>query len=290
MKAATVQMAKDGDRAQAGGFRAPGLFWHFLKEQVKRPFYAVYQRRLIAKSRSWKLPHHIGIIMDGNRRYARQSGLLDVNEGHARGAEKLQEVLRWCCEFDIPVVTVWGLSLDNFNRDAAEVKGLLDLFESKFRELVHHEDVHHHQIKVRYIGNHERLPGSLQKAILAAEEATAHYDKLILNIAVAYSGREEITKAFQNYLLDQVGKGRPFEDVTKNLASTAIEPYLYTAGQPEPDLIIRTSGELRLGGFLMWQSAYSEYYFCNAYWPAFRKIDFLRALRSYSQRQCRMGK
>ena len=290
MKAATVQMAKDADQARAGGLRAPGLLWHLFKEQVKRPFYAVYQRRLIAKARSWKLPHHIGIIMDGNRRYARQSGLLNVNEGHALGAEKLQDVLLWCCEFDIPVVTVWGLSLDNFNREASEIKGLLDLFETKFRELVHDEDVHRHQVKIRYIGDRERLPGCLQKAVLAAEEATAHYDRLILNIAVAYSGREEITKAFRSYLLDQAGQGRAFEDVTKNLNSTAIEPYLYTAGLPEPDLIIRTSGELRLGDFLMWQSAYSEYYFCNTYWPVFRKIDFLRALRSYSQRKCRMGK
>ncbi len=149
MKAATVQMVKDADQVQAGGLRAPSLLWHLFKELVKRPFYAVYQRRLIAKARSWKLPHHIGIIMDGNRRYARQSGLLNVNEGHALGAEKLQEVLLWCCEFDSPVVTVWGLSLDNFNRDASEVKGLLDLFETKFLELVHHEDVHRHQIKVR---------------------------------------------------------------------------------------------------------------------------------------------
>ncbi len=290
MKAATVQIAKDADRPQAGGVRAAGLLWYLFKEQVKRPFYAVYQRRLIAKVCSWTLPHHIGIIMDGNRRYARQSGLFSVNEGHARGAEKLREVLRWCYEFDIPVVTVWGLSLDNFNRDASELKGLLDLFETKFRELVHHEDVHHYQVKVRYIGNRERLPGGLQKAVLAAEEATAHYDRFVLNIAVAYSGREEITDAFRNYLLDQVGQGRTFEDATKNLDPTVIEPYLYTAGLPEPDLIIRTSGEVRLGGFLLWQSAYSEYYFCDTYWPVFRKIDFLRALRSYSQRQRRMGK
>lgn len=290
MKVATSQIAKDADQAQAGGLRAPGLLWRLFKEQVKRPFYAVYQRRLTAKVRSWTLPHHIGFIMDGNRRYARQSGHLDVNAGHVRGAEKLLEVMRWCYEFDIPVVTVWGLSLDNFNRDASEVKGLLDLFETKFRELVHHEDVHHYQVKIRYIGSRERLPEGLQKAILAAEEATAHYHRFVLNIALAYNGREEITEAFRNYLLDQIGQGRAFEDVTKNLDCTVIEPYLYTAGLPEPDLIIRTSGEVRLGGFLMWQSAYSEYYFCNTYWPMFRKIDFLRALRSYSQRQCRMGK
>ena len=250
----------------------------------------IYQRRLTAKAGSWALPHHIGIIMDGNRRYARQSGLLDVNEGHARGAEKLHEVLRWCYEFNISVVTVWGLSLDNLHRDAMEVKGLLDLLERKFRELARNEDVHHHQVKVRYIGKREQLPEDLKNAVLAAEEATAHYTRFVLNIAVAYGGREEITEAFRNYLLDQARRGRSIEDVTKDFDSDAIKSYLYTAGLPEPDLIIRTSGETRLSGFLLWQSAYSEYYFCDTYWPIFRKIDFLRALRSYSQRQRRMGK
>ena len=290
MKTATAQAAKDADQIPGAGLGIPRLLWLFFKEQIKRPFYAVYQRRLMAKARSWTLPHHIGIIMDGNRRYARRCGLLDVHEGHILGAEKLLEVLRWCYEFDISVVTVWGFSLDNFNRETSEVKGLLELIETKFLELVHNEDVHHYRVKVRYIGNRDRLSTDMQNAVRVAEEATAHYDRFVLNIAVAYGGREEITEAFRNYLLDQAEQGRAFEEVAKNLDTTAIKPYLYTAGLPEPDLIIRTSGETRLSGFLLWQSAYSEYYFCDTYWPVFRKIDFLRALRSYSQRHRTMGK
>lgn len=290
MKAVETQAVNESDRTRLKNPRILRLFWLFLKEQVKRPFYALYEHRLSTKVSAWTLPRHVGIIMDGNRRFARHSGLLNVNEGHLLGAEKLLEVLRWCYDCEISVVTVWGLSLDNFNRDAAELTGLLELIETKFKELVHNEDVHRYQVRIRYIGNREVLSESLGKAVRAAEEATAHYDKFVLNIAVAYGGREEITEAFRSYLTDQYEQGRSFEEITNNLNCSAITSYLYTAGLPEPDLIIRTSGETRLSGFLLWQSAYSEYYFCDTYWPVFRKIDFLRALRSYSQRQRRMGR
>ncbi len=266
------------------------ILWRYLKDLIKQPFYVMYRRRLNASVYTWKLPRHIGIIMDGNRRYARQSGLNRIVDGHALGAEKLREVLNWCYEFEIPIVTVWSFSLDNFHRDSSEVEGLLGLFEAKTWELVQHEDVHRNQVKVRYIGKVDRLPESLQEAIHAAEAATAHYDKNALNIAIAYGGREEITDAFSRYLLDQSRMGRTLEDVLARLDPGALESYLYTSGIPEPDLIIRTSGEVRLSGFLLWQSAYSEYYFCDTYWPAFRKIDFLRALRSYDQRQRRFGR
>jgi short-chain Z-isoprenyl diphosphate synthase len=240
--------------------------------------------------KEWDLPHHIGVIMDGNRRFARLTGLGNASLGHQRGAAKLQEVLSWCYEVGIPVVTVWSFSLDNFHRDTTEVESLLKLFEDKTREMVDHSDVHKNNVRVRYIGKLDLLPEGLQRAIGAVEEATAGYEKFRLNIAMAYGGREEITDAFQRYLADQAAQGQDLQAVAENFEEKAIEPYLYTNGLPEPDLILRTSGEVRLSGFLLWQSAYSEFYFCDSNWPAFRKIDFLRALRSYHERQRRFGR
>jgi short-chain Z-isoprenyl diphosphate synthase len=264
--------------------------WRLGKELIKRPFYKIYERRMEALVGEWELPHHIGIIMDGNRRFARLSGIADSRFGHQRGAEKLREVLNWCYEVGIPVVTVWSFSLDNFHRDTTEVEALLQLFEDKTREMMDHADVHDNNVRVRYIGKIDLLPESLRKAIGAVEEATAGYEKFRLNIAMAYGGREEITDAFQRYLADQASQGRDLREVAESFEEKAIEPYLYTNGLPEPDLILRTSGEVRLSGFLLWQSAYSEFYFCDSNWPAFRKIDFLRALRSYHERQRRFGR
>ncbi|HVS04077.1 MAG TPA: polyprenyl diphosphate synthase, partial [Thermoanaerobaculia bacterium] len=213
-----------------------------------------------------------------------------VSFGHYRGAEKLWQVLNWCYEAEIPVVTVWSFSLDNFHRDTSEVAALLGLFEDKTREMVHHSDVHAKEVRVRYVGRLELLPDSLQEAISAVEEATAAYDRFFLNIAMAYGGREEIVDAFRRYLRQQAAAGRSLDEALEQCDERAIEPHLYTSGQPEPDLILRTSGEIRLSGFLLWQSAYSELFFCDTYWPAFRKIDFLRALRSHDQRQRRFGR
>lgn len=258
---------------------------------LKRPFYALYEKRLEAEVKSWHLPRHIGMIMDGNRRFARASGGgRHVSFGHQRGAEKLHQVLNWCYELEIPVVTVWSFSLDNFHRDTSEVEALLDLFEDKTREMVHHRDVHSNGVRVRYIGKIDLLPESLREAIRAVEEATAGYDRFHLNIAMAYGGREEITDAFRDYLAHEERAGKSLADVAASFDDRAIEPHLYTSGLPEPDLILRTSGEVRLSGFLLWQSCYSEFYFSDTHWPAFRKIDFLRALRSYDLRQRRFGR
>jgi short-chain Z-isoprenyl diphosphate synthase len=273
--------------------RRLGLLRHLgsaLRHAVERPFYRLYERRLEAQVKSWHLPKHIGIIMDGNRRFARDLGSTQVSMGHARGAEKLQQVLSWCYETEIPVVTVWSFSLDNFHRDTSEVEALFQLFEDKTRELAQHSEVHKNDVRVRYIGKIDLLPPSLQEAIRAAEEATAHYDRFHLNIAMAYGGREEITDAFRHYLEAEAAEGKSLAEVAKSFDDRAIEPHLYTSGLPEPDLILRTSGEVRLSGFLLWQSCYSEFYFCDTYWPAFRKIDFLRALRSHHQRQRRFGR
>jgi short-chain Z-isoprenyl diphosphate synthase len=228
--------------------------------------------------------------MDGNRRFARTLGQRRVLYGHARGAEKVREVLRWCYELEIPVVTVWSFSIENFQRDDAEVSDLFRLFEERTRELLENDDIHENQVRVRYIGKTELLPESLQTAIGEVEAATAAYSRFQLNIAMAYGGRMEILEAFRAYLRDKARDGESLEHVIDDLDEDSIERYLYTFGQPEPDLILRTSGEVRLSGFLLWQSAYSEFYFCDANWPAFRRIDLYRALREYHNRHRRLGR
>jgi short-chain Z-isoprenyl diphosphate synthase len=266
------------------------VIWRALKDLVKSPFYAIYERRMAKQVSSWNLPRHIGIIMDGNRRFARGLGRKRVLFGHSRGAEKLREVLRWCQECEVPVVTVWSFSLDNFARADSEVDDLLKLFEERTRELIDGPDVHENRIRVRYIGKTNLLPASLRQAIDEVENVTKGYDEFHLNIAMAYGGRQEITDAFRQYLTDRAEQGATLTAVAEEVDEDCIERYLYTSGQPEPDLILRTSGEIRMSGFLLWQSAYSEYYFCDTYWPAFRRIDLYRALREYSRRQRRLGR
>jgi short-chain Z-isoprenyl diphosphate synthase len=199
-------------------------------------------------------------------------------------------VLNWCEEAGVKVVTVWVFSVDNFQRAPDEVNGLMDLFEKKFLELVNHPRVHKHQIRVRSLGRTDLLPDTVQRAIREAERATEHYSRRVLNIGVAYGGREEILDAFRAYLRDQAARGRSAAEIAGALRAESIEPFLYTSGVPDPELIIRTSGEVRLSGFLLWQSVYSEFYFCDTHWPSFRKIDFLRALRAYNNRQRRFGR
>lgn len=267
-----------------------GHLWQSFKDLVKQPFYALYLRRLRAKAHTWNHPRHLGVIMDGNRRFAREAGFANALLGHHRGADKLKDVLQWCSDVGVPVVTVWCFSIDNFSRDSEEVEGLLRLFEDKAREMASSHHLHENEVRVRFIGRLELLPESLRKEIRRVEEATAGYDRLRLNIAMAYGGREEITDAFRRYVKDEIRRGKSVESVLDGLDAPSIGPYLYTSGQPEPDLILRTSGEIRLSGFLLWQSCHSEFYFCETNWPAFREIDFLRALRSYDERQRRFGR
>jgi short-chain Z-isoprenyl diphosphate synthase len=264
--------------------------WSALTDVVQRPFYPIYERFLTAAADTWRKPQHIGIIMDGNRRFARKLGASNVAFGHEIGADKLREMLDWCFEREIPVVTVWGFSLENFKRDSEEVQQLFTLFERKTLEMVDSPDLHDNHVRVRFIGRRDLLPESLQDAIHRVEKATAHYERFVLNIAIAYGGREEIGDAFRDYLSHARKTGKTLDNVIDEFEPDVVGRYLYTSGLPEPDLIIRTSGEVRLSGFMMWQAANSEYYFCDTNWPAFRKIDFLRALRSYDQRQRRFGR
>jgi tritrans,polycis-undecaprenyl-diphosphate synthase [geranylgeranyl-diphosphate specific] len=245
-----------------------------------------YERQLLSEIRlGQRVPHHVGIILDGNRRFARSQGLEGI-QGHLLGAGKLEQVLDWCRELGIKHVTIYAFSTENFRRSPKEVKELMNLFVEKFRQVTRDERVHKYKIRVRAIGDMSRLPKSLRKAIEKAQSATKDYDGYTLNIAVGYGGRAELAQAVRK-ICKRVEKG---ELNPREVDERMIGAHLYTKGLPDPDLIIRTSGEERLSGFLLWQSAYSELYFCEADWPAFSKLDFLHAIRTYQSRERRYGK
>lgn len=254
-----------------------------------RILYYLYGRRLARDIGRGPLPRHIGIILDGNRRHGRQIGVTKPRELYDIGAEKLDDVLDWCVAFAIPAVTLWVFSTDNFSRPAAEVSGILAAVEAKLAALARDPVIHSRRVRVRAIGRLCLLPEPLVATIARAEEATAGYDGIDLNIAVAYGGRQEIVDAVQAMLLGMAADGCSIDAAARQVTPEAIARHLYTAGLPDPDLIIRTSGEIRLSGFLLWQSAHSEFYFTDVNWPAFRKIDFLRAIRTYQQRRRRFG-
>lgn len=240
-----------------------------------------YERRLFLKvKRRGNLPRHVGIILDGNRRFAREKGL-SRKGGHELGAEKLKEVLEWTRELGIKHGTVYAFSKENLNRPSKEVRELMDIFYRKFKEIANDRQVHENQIRVRTMGDRDVLPKSVRLAIEKAEEATRNYSGYTLNIAIGYGGRGELAEAARK-ICNQVKKGKlKPADVDEDLISS----YLYIQDLPDPDLIIRTSGEERLSGFLLWQSAYSDLNFCETYWPAFTKIDFLRAISTYQKRK-----
>jgi short-chain Z-isoprenyl diphosphate synthase len=252
--------------------------------------YRLYEKQLLREIQTSPLPQHIGLILDGNRRYAQGQGFEDPLEGHRMGAEKLEEVLQWLTDLQIRVVTLYALSTENLRRPAPERNGLLALIEAKIRSMAVDPRIHQRQMRFRAVGQLHLLPESLQEAISLVEKSTAHYDCFYLNIAVGYGGRQEITDAVRRLLTERATSHESLTQIAEELTSEQIGKYLYTYDLPDPDLIIRTSGELRLSGFLLWQSAYSELYFCDTYWPGFRKIDLLRAIRSYQQRRRRFGK
>jgi len=261
-----------------------------LSEAVTRPIYALYSRRLLAQVMQRPPPRHVGIILDGNRRFGRLSGLSDPIQVYSHGARKLDDLLDWCGELSIPAVTLWVCSTDNLERQPHEVAGILGALETKLHSLASDPQIHRRRVHVQAIGRLELLPASTVAAIRAAEEATAQYDAMLLSIAVAYGGREEIADAVRRMLIEAMAGGAALSDVVAAICPERIGRHLYLADAPEPDLIIRTSGELRLSGFLLWQSAYSEFYFSDVLWPAFRKIDFLRAVRDFQQRRRRYGR
>jgi short-chain Z-isoprenyl diphosphate synthase len=245
--------------------------------------YGAYERRLAASLPADRIPRHVGVILDGNRRWAREAGTTAAG-GHRAGAGKIEEFLGWCEEVGVEVVTLWLLSTDNLGRPQAELSQLLGIIEDTVRELAASR-----RWRVHPMGALDLLPDGTATVLKAAADATADVEGLIVNIAVGYGGRREIADAVRAMLQEQAGRGTSIEELAEVLDVEHIAEHLYTRGQPDPDLVIRTSGEQRLSGFLLWQSAHSEFYFCEAYWPDFRRVDFLRALRSYAARSRRYG-
>jgi short-chain Z-isoprenyl diphosphate synthase len=245
--------------------------------------YGAYERRLTASLPADRIPRHVGIILDGNRRWASQAGTTTAG-GHRAGAGKIEEFLTWCEQVGVEVVTLWLLSTDNLTRAQEELAPLLRIIEQTVGELADAG-----RWRVNPVGALDLLPASTARELKAAADRTEHVAGLTVNVAVGYGGRREIADAVRSLLQDHASRGTPIEELAEILDVEHIAEHLYTAGQPDPDLVIRTSGEQRLSGFLLWQSAHSEFYFCEAYWPDFRKVDFLRALRAYAARTRRYG-
>ncbi|MDX1658900.1 MAG: isoprenyl transferase [Nitriliruptorales bacterium] len=252
--------------------------------------YRVYERRLERELAGLPLPRHVGVILDGNRRFAEEKGLESPSAGHLAGARKIEEFLDWCWELDIPYVTLWLLSTDNLDRDSAEVAALLDIISDTVTRIATHPKATERQLQVTAVGALDLLPVDVRHKLKQAEEATSDHDRFFLQLAVGYGGRQEITDALRSLLEARAERGDDIAQVAQDLRPEDIGDHLYTTGFPDPDLIIRTSGEVRLSGFLLWQSAHSEFYFCDPYWPEFRRIDFLRALRDYQRRHRRYGR
>lgn len=250
-----------------------------------KPLYAVYEWYISRNLHHENMPRHVAIIMDGNRRFSKIQGNIDPIEGHKRGVSTLERVLDWCVDLGIEIVTVYAFSIENFKRPPNEVKGLMKLFKENFLSIAQNEKIHKNEVRMKAVGQLELLPDDVRDAIKLAEESTSKYNKRQVNIAIGYDGRLEIVDAIKKIANDvKSGKLNP-EDIDEKI----VNENLYTAGLADPNLIIRTSGEERLSGFLLWQSSYSELYFCDSLWPNLRKVDFLRALRSYQQRERRFG-
>ena len=245
--------------------------------------YAAYARRLRRSLAGRPVPEHVALVMDGNRRWARQAGMANPSVGHEYGGRHLADVLGWCAEVVIRHVTVYVCSVDNLRkRDAGEVGYLLDIIE----RVVGEELARAGRWRIHVAGRVEALPDSTAHALkLAADTTAGRATDSHLTMAIGYDGRSEITDALRAVLLRASAAGTSLDDLAETLTADDLAAGLYTAGAPDPDLVIRTSGERRLSGFLLWQAAYSELYFCDVYWPGFRHVDFLRALRSYAARR-----
>ena len=248
--------------------------------------YATYDSQLEKEVRSGEMPRHIAIIMDGNRRYAEEVLGEAPMEGHRLGRKKLEEVLHWCLDLGVNILTVYAFSMENFKRDEEEVDYLMDLMEQSLYEFADDEDVQANRVAIRVIGERDALPERVQKAMDYALEKTAGFEDHTFNLAIAYGGRQDITNAVRGIAGDVLFGKLEVSDISEH----TISRYISTTGMPDPDLVLRTSGEVRVSNFLLWQLAYSELYFTDVYWPGFRHIDFLRAIRTYQQRVRRFGR
>jgi short-chain Z-isoprenyl diphosphate synthase len=247
--------------------------------------YRVYERKLTRELVGAQIPHHVGVMLDGNRRWARKAGFENVSHGHVVGAQHIADLLLWCRSAGIGTVTLWLLSTDNLRRDDDEVATLLQVIPDVADEL----SAPGTAWRLRVVGSMDLLPQAVAARLAAAELRTRDRTGLQVNIAVGYGGRQEIVDAVRALIDESVESGATTAELAERVTIDGIGEHLYTSGQPDPDLVIRTSGEQRLSGFLLWQSAHSEYWFCEAYWPDFRRVDFLRALRDYAARHRRFG-
>jgi short-chain Z-isoprenyl diphosphate synthase len=253
---------------------------------VRDLLYSVYERKLSRElAGAGERPRHVAVMLDGNRRWARDAGFDDVNDGHRVGAAKIADLLAWCEEAGVEVVTLWLLSTDNLKRPPEELEPLLEIITDVVDELSGPAA----RWRLRVVGALEQLPGDMANRLSSAAARTQGRPGLELNVAVGYGGRQEIADAVRKLLLQHAESGTSIEELAEVLDVDHIAAHLYTSGQPDPDLVIRTSGEQRASGFLLWQSAHSEFWFCEAYWPEFRRVDFLRALRDYAARHRRFG-
>ncbi len=247
--------------------------------------YRFYERLLRRQIFSGRIPHHVGLIVDGNRRYAAAMGLAKQTEGHKLGSDKLEDFLSWCLDLNIKIVTLYGFSTENYNRSEEEVSEVMGIILKKFQTLQTDPVIKDEGVKIKVIGQRDSLSQEMRQEIDKIERMTENHTEFQLNIALSYGGRAEIIDAVKE-VASKVKRGDlELQEIDEALFSK----HLYTEGLPDPDLIIRTSGEERLSGFLLWQSAYSELYFTEVFWPAFRKIDYWRAIRVWQQRERRFG-
>ena len=248
--------------------------------------YRLYEKWLWQQVGNGKKIEHIAMILDGNRRWAVENEL-NPWLGHEKGAETVEKLIDWCEKLDVKFLTLYAFSIENFRRPRQEIEEIMRIAEEKFRKLLTDERIHKNKIHVKVIGSVNMLPDNLQQLIADVEKATEAYDRRFLNFAFAYGGRAEILDAAKTIACKVKNRELRLEDIDES----TFEKYLYTSHMPnqEPDLIIRTSGEERLSGFLLWQAAYSELCFLDVYWPEFRFIDLLRAIRTFQRRKRRFG-
>jgi short-chain Z-isoprenyl diphosphate synthase len=255
---------------------------------MRRLLYRLYVSRLRHQLMKRPMPRHVAIIMDGNRRWARRAGLGNASLGHQHGAEHVEEVLSWCSAAGIKHVTIFAASTENLsNRSSSEMDFLMGVIERVVEE---HLTQPSSLWRMHIAGNLDLIRDSTARTLKFAEETTSGYDTdHHLTVAIGYGGRQELIDAFRAWIDAEIASGTPVAELSAKLTADGIAAHLYTSGRPDPDLVIRTSGEQRLSGFLLWQTAYAELYFCDVYWPAFRHVDFLRALRAYAARRRRYG-
>lgn len=247
--------------------------------------YRVYQNRLRRRLDTTSLPQHVAMIIDGNRRWAKQLGLETAADGHRAGAAKMREFLEWCDDLGIPMVTLYLLSSDNLvHRATEELADLIEIIAELAEDLSHYRNW-----RIKKVGSANGLAAGLTAALDAAEARTLNNSGLHINLAVGYGGRTEITDAMRDIVTNHIETGGTLDALADRLTPQLIGEHLYTGGLPDPDLVIRTSGEQRLSDFMLWQSAHSEFYFVEALGPDLREVDFLRALRDYSRRKRRFG-